>query len=156
MKYPIALLLLSVGLSDQDADPARALINSDFVAAIDAFGTRPAQTSLSVVYLDTTRDDQFIDVATLRADITSLIRGVTPNTAPPEVFAKAVAKALTDKYPQIAGLTVTMYLSFNTQGTPQFATTLTRVAPSLPASVKTAVAARLAARGDNAQSRIVR
>ncbi len=156
MKYAIPLLLATVGLLAQDADPARALINSDFVAAVDAFGTRPAQTNLSVVYLDTTKDDQFIDLATLRADTTFIIRGVTPATAPPEVYAKALARALTDKYPQIAGLTVSMFLSFNTQGTPQFTTTLTRLAPALSSSVKKAVAERLSAHGDNAQSRIVR
>lgn len=161
MKSAISLFLLSLSLFAQDpAEPvARALISSDFVAAIDSLGTRPAQTNLTVVYLDTAKDEQFVDVVTLRADVTALIRGVTPTTASPEAFAKAVGKGLGDKYPQIAGLTVTLYMSFNTQGTPQFVTTLTRLAPTLPLTVKTAVAqklAELAARADNAQSRIVR
>ena len=159
MKCGIPFLLLSVSLWGQDGEPvARALINSDFVAAVDALGIRPAQTNLSVVYLDTTKDDQFLDVTVLRADVTALIRGVTPTTAPPEVFAKAIGKGLTDKYLQLAGVTVTVFLNFNNQGTAQFVTTLTRLAPTLPASVKTAVAQKLAesaARADNGQSRIV-
>jgi hypothetical protein len=158
MKYAI-LLPLILFAQDTPPDSPRALINSDFVAAVDSLGTRPAQTNLSVVYFDTARDDQFLDVAALRADVTALIRAVTPATLPPEAFAKAVAKGLTDKYPQIAGLTVTLYLNFNAQGTPQFVTTLTRLAPALPASVKAAVAQNLAespARRDNGRTRIVR
>ena len=72
-----------------------------------------------------------------------------------EAFAKAVGKGLADKYPQIAGLTVTIYTSFNNQATPQYVTTLTRLAPTLTPAVKAAVTQRLAD-ARSAQSRIVR
>ncbi|MBY0504556.1 MAG: hypothetical protein K2X03_11630 [Bryobacteraceae bacterium] len=157
MKYALSLMLLSVSVLAQDADPARGLISSDFLAAVDPLGTRVAQTTLTVVYLDNARDDQFVDVGVIRSDVTALIRAVSPASLPPEAFAKAIAKGLGDKYPQIAGLTVTLYLNFNAQGSPQYVTALTRLAPTLPASVKAVVTRHLAARAnESAQSRIVR
>lgn len=155
MKCLIPILLLSFPLAAQDATPEtpRALVSSDFIGAVEPLGTRLAQTNLTVVYLDTTKDDQFIDVTSIRADVTQLIRGAGA-TAAPEVYAKAVGKGLADKYPQIAGLTVTLYTAFNTQGTPQYVTTLTRMAPTLSSTVKAAVKQRLAESA--AQSRIVR
>ena len=153
MKTLVPLLLLSLTLMGQDETP-RALISSDFIGAVDSLGTRPAQTNLTVVYLDTAKDEQFIDVTAIRGDVTQFIRA-TASTATPEAFAKAVGKGLADKYPQIAGLTVTIYTSFNNQATPQYVTTLTRLAPTLTPAVKAAVTQRLAD-ARSAQSRIVR
>lgn len=152
----VFLLLLSPLFGDDTtpADPAKALISSDFAASIEPLGSRTAQTNLTVVYLDTTKDDQFVDVAAIRADTSALIRGAGA-TAPVEAYAKAVAKGLADKYPQIAGLTVTVYTSFTSQGTPLYVTTLTRLAPELPGAVKAAVTQKLL-ETRNAQSRIVR
>ena len=156
MKNLVPFLLLSLTLLGQDTstEVARALISSDFIGSVESLGTRLAQTNLTVVYLDTARDDQFIDVTAIRADVTQFIRN-TGSTATPEAYAKAVGKGLADKYPQIAGLTVTVYTSFNSQGSPGYVTTLTRLAPTLPAGVKAAVTQKLA-EARSAQSRIVR
>ncbi len=154
MKRTIPFLLLIFPLVAQDTPPEpRGLISSEFAAAVEPLGTRPAQTNLAVVYLDTAKDDQFIDVTAIRADVTQLIRS-TGATAAPEAYAKGVAKGLTEKYPQIAGLTVTVFLNFNNQGTPLYVTTLTRLAPSLTPAVKAAVTSRLAESRKH-QSRIV-
>ena len=153
MKSIFGLLLLSLTAMGQDETP-RALISSDFIGAVDSLGTRVAQTNLTVVYLDTAKDEQFIDVTAIRADVTQFIRA-TASTATPEAFAKAVGKGLADKYPQIAGLIVTIYTSFNNEGRPQYVTTLTRLAPSLTPAIKAAVTQRLG-EAQSAQSRIVR
>lgn len=153
MKSLFAFLLLSLTAMGQD-ETARALISSDFIGAVDSLGTRVAQTNLTVVYLDTAKDEQFIDVTAIRADVTQFIRA-TAATATPEAYAKAVSKGLAEKYPQIAGLTVTIYTSFNNQGTPQYVTTLTRLAPALTPAIKAAVTQRMA-EARSAQSRIVR
>ena len=153
MKSIFGLLLLSLTAMGQDETP-RALISSDFIGAVDSLGTRVAQTNLTVVYLDTAKDEQFIDVTAIRADVTQFIRA-TASTATPEAFAKAVGKGLADKYPQIAGLIVTIYTSFNNEGRPQYVTTLTRLAPSLTPAIKAAVTQRLV-EAQSAQSRIVR
>ena len=153
MKILVPFVLLSLTLMGQEETP-RALISSDFIGAVDALGTRVAQTNLTVVYLDTVKDEQFIDVTAIRADVTQFIRAAA-STATPEAVAKAVGKGLAEKYPQIAGLTVTIYTSFNNQGTPQYVTALTRLAPTLTPGVKAAVTQRLAD-ARSAQSRIVR
>ena len=146
MKTLVPFVLLSLTLMGQEETP-RALISSDFIGAVDALGTRVAQTNLTVVYLDTVKDEQFIDV-------TQFIRAAA-STATPEAVAKAVGKGLAEKYPQIAGLTVTIYTSFNNQGTPQYVTTLIRLAPTLTPAIKAAVTQRLV-EARSAQSRIVR
>ena len=154
MKTLVPFVLASLTLMGQDTETARALISSDFIGAVDSLGTRAAQTNLTVVYLDTAKDEQFIDVTAIRADVTQFIRATTA-TATPEAFAKAVGKGLAEKYTQIAGLIVTIYTSFNNQGTPQYKTTLTRLAPSLTPATKAAVTQRLV-EAQSAQSRIVR
>jgi hypothetical protein len=156
MKSIIPFLLLGLTLlaDDTPVEPAKALISSDFAASIEPLGTRTAQTNLTVVYLDTAADNQFVDVAAIRADVTAFIRD-SGATAAPEVYAKNVAKRLVEKYPQIAGLTVTLYTGFNNQGTPNYVTTLTRLAPDLTPVVSTAVTSKLA-ESRNAASRIVR
>jgi len=159
MKILIPFLLLSVSLLGQDtpAEPAaRALITSDFVASLEPLGTRAAQTQLTVVYLDTAADDQFVDVATLRADVTALIRQTTASLTP-EAFAKAIARGLGEKYPQIVGMTVSIFL--NAQTISQQSISLTRTAPDLTAAVKASVEEKLAqsaASREKTQSRIVR
>jgi hypothetical protein len=163
MKYLVPFLLLASTLMGQDEPAPRALISSDFIASVESLGTRLAQTNITVVYLDTVPDDQFVPVASVRADVTQFIRN-TGATAAPEACAKAIAKGLVEKYPQIAGMTLTVYTSFDNSGSPGYVSTLTRLAPNLTPAAKTAVTQKLdqeAARARNAQvrndpSRIVR
>lgn len=158
MKFLAPFLLLASMLAGQDQPTPRAFISSDFVASVESLGTRLAQTNLTVVYLDTTADDQFVAVASVRADVTQFIRDAG-GTAAPEAYAKAIAKRLVEKYPQIAGMTVTVYTSFDNSGSPGYVSTLTQLAPDLTPVLKTAVTQKLdqeAARARNAQVRIVR
>lgn len=158
MKFLVPFLLLASTLAAQDEPAPRALISSDFVASVEPLGTRFAQTNLTVVYLDTVADDQFVPVASIRADVTQFVRDAGASAAP-EAYAKAIAKRLVEKYPQIAGMTVTVYTSFDNSGSPGYVSTLTRLAPDLTPAVKTAVTEKLdqeAARARNAQVRIVR
>lgn len=148
------LLWLLVPLALVAQDSPRALISSDFIASVEPLGNRIAQTNLTVVYLDTAADDQFVDVTAIRNDVTQFIRN-TGGTAAPEAYVKAISKGLTDKYPQLAGFTITLYLNFSTSGNPGYVSTLTRLAPDLTPVLKTAVTQKLT-ETRNAQSRIVR
>lgn len=151
------LPLLSLSLIGQDApgdSAARGLISSNLIASFEPFGTRPVRTDLTLIYLDSTKDDQFVDVAALRTETSTLIRDIGSQTLSPEAYAKALAKGLLERHPQIVGITVSMGL--NLQTTSQFVVTLSRLAPALPPAMRSDVAHRLAEDAQRAQTGIVR
>ena len=156
MKSIFGLLLLSVTAMGQDPPgeaAARGLITSNLIASFEPLGNRPARTDLTLVYLDTVKDDQFVEVSVLRAEVSMIIREiVTPNLAP-EAYGKALARGLFEKHPQLVGITISMGL--NVQTTSQFVVTLTRIAPNLTPALQRVVTQRLA-EARSAQSRIVR
>lgn len=145
MKAILLTLILASGLLSQDgaSESPRGLITATLVAAVDPLGTRQAQTNLTLIYFDNTADDQFADLNAIRTDVSQFIRNI-PAAAAPEAFAKAIGKSLTEKYPQIIGLTVTLLLSPNAQGQAQFVVALNRVAPTVTVPVRTAVLQKLA------------
>ena len=156
MKSFFALLLLSLTAMGQDTpgeSAARGLITTNLIASFEPLGNRPARTDLTLIYLDTVKDDQFVEVSVLRTEVAMIIREiVTPNLAP-EAYAKALAKGLFEKHPQLVGITISMGL--NVQTTSQFVVTLTRLAPNLTPALQSEVSQRLVD-AQSAQSRIVR
>ena len=155
MKSLFAFFLLSLTLMGQDTpgETARGLISSNMIASFEPLGSRPARTDLTLVYLDNVKDDQFVEISVLRTEASIIIREAGSSNLAPEAFAKALAKGLFAKHPQIAGITVT--LGLNLQTTSQFIVTLTRLAPNLTPALTNEVGQSLA-EARSAQSRIVR
>ena len=155
MKSLFAFFLLSLTLMGQDTpgETARGLISSNMIASFEPLGSRPARTDLTLVYLDNVKDDQFVEISVLRTEASIIIREAGSSNLAPEAFAKALAKGLFAKHPQIAGITVT--LGLNLQTTSQFIVTLTRLAPNLTPALTNGVGQSLA-EARSAQSRIVR
>ena len=151
--FPFFLLSLTLMGQDTPGETARGLISSSMIASFEPLGSRPARTDLTLVYLDNVKDDQFVEVGALRTEASTIIREAGSSNLAPEAFAKALAKGLFAKHPQIAGITVT--LGLNLQTTSQFVVTLTRLAPNLTPALTSEVSQSLAD-ARNAQSRIVR
>ena len=151
--FPFFLLSLTVMGQDMPGETARGLISSSMIASFEPLGSRPARTDLTLVYLDNVKDDQFVEVSFLRTEASIIIREAGLSNLVPEAYAKALAKGLFEKHPQIAGITVT--LGLNLQTTSQFVVTLTRLAPNLTPALTSEVGQSLA-EARSAQSRIVR
>lgn len=151
--FPFVLLSLALMGQDPPGETARGLVSSNMIASFEPLGGRPARTDLTLVYLDSLKDDQFVEVSVLRTEASIIIREAGSSNLAPEAFAKALAKGLFAKHPQIVGITVT--LGLNLQTTSQLIVTLTRLAPNLTPALTNEVRQSLSEARD-AQSRIVR
>lgn len=139
MKLLFCTALLAVGAFAQTKEITGTVTSTFSASTRETVAGALATVQLDITYPDTLGEGEAYPLpVTVGNDAVTIIRNFADRQAGPEAYAVAVAKGLMEKYPLIAGVTVSVVYTQSTYIVAQ------RISKTIPAAQQSQVAAALA------------